>query len=209
MMTNESVTQRIGRLKEGEREAVQQLWERYYARLVRLARGWLRRRPTATRADGADDVALDAFDSFCRRAEEGRFPRLIDRDDLWQLLVVIAYRKTCNLVGHEERRQPSGGRVVHASALAAGMEGDEGAQFADLISREPDPALAAEAAEECRRLLAALGDEELRRVALWKLEGCTNEEIAARMNGGKGRSVPTVERKLDRIRRTWAKETLQ
>ena len=31
-----------------------------------------------------EDVALSAFDSFCRGAEQGRFPRLDDRDDLWQ-----------------------------------------------------------------------------------------------------------------------------
>ena len=41
---------------------------------------------------------------------------------------------------------------------------------------------------------------------MWKLEGYTNEEIAAKMNGGEGRSLPTVERKLARIRKIWAKE---
>ena len=59
---------------------------------------------------------------------------------------------------------------------------------------------------EVTRALAELGSEELRQVALWKLEGYTNEEIAPRMNGGEGRSLATVERKLKEIRLRWEKE---
>ena len=201
MSTGESVTCWIDQLKGGDRDAVQRLFERYYGRLVREARRWLRRAPAPPAAD-EDDVAQVAFASFCRRAAEGRFPRLFDRNDLWQLLVVIAFRKTCNQIKQERRRQPRGGRVLHASALAAGPGGDEGALFADLIGRGPSPALAAQTAEECRRLLAELGSEELRQVALWKLEGYTNEEISAKLD----RAVSTVERKLARIRLRWEKE---
>ena len=39
-------------------------------------------------------------------------------------------------------------------------------------------------------------------MAVWKLEGHTNEEIAALL----GRSVPTVERKLRLIRKLWEGE---
>jgi DNA-directed RNA polymerase specialized sigma24 family protein len=67
----------------------------------------------------------------------------------------------------------------------------------NLLGREPEPAVVVRAVEECRRLLAQLGDEPLHQVALWKVEGFTNEEIAAQL----GRSVPAVERKLARIRR--------
>jgi DNA-directed RNA polymerase specialized sigma24 family protein len=201
MNAGESVTCWIDRLKAGDREAVQPLWERYFGRLVREASRWLKRAPAAPVADEAD-VAQGAFASFCRRAAEGRFPHLYNRNDLWQLLVVIAYRKTCNQIKHERLRQPRNGRVVHVSALA----GDEGALFAEAISREPGPAVVAQTAEECRRLLAELGSEELRQVALWKLEGYTKEEIAPRMNGGEGRSLATVERKLKEIRLRWEKE---
>src|SRR5437879_3756504 len=34
-------------------------------------------------------LSISAFDSFCRAAAHGRFPRLLDRQDLWQLLVLI------------------------------------------------------------------------------------------------------------------------
>jgi DNA-directed RNA polymerase specialized sigma24 family protein len=199
MSSGDSVTQWIDQLKAGERDAVQKLWEAYFERLVALARQKLRGTPR--RAADEEDVALSAFDSFCRRAAQGRFPQLLDRDDLWQLLVVLTARKACNLVQHEQREKRGGGRVRHASVLPAGAEDEEGSVFADLIGREPDPAFAAQVAEECRRRLDDPGDEQLRAVAVWKMEGYGNEEIAAKL----GRSLPTVERKLALIRSTWGK----
>jgi DNA-directed RNA polymerase specialized sigma24 family protein len=201
MPSSESITQWIHQLKDGERDAVQKLWEGYFPRLVRQAQGWLRCAPLRT--VDPEDIALSAFDSFCRRAEQGQFPKLDDRNDLWQLLVVIAFRKTCNQVKYEARRQPPNGRVISVSQLEA--RGEE-PLFATLIGREPDPALAAEVADSCRRLLERLPTAELRQVAVWKLEGYTSEEIAPKLKGGQGRAVSAVERKLARIRNVWAKE---
>ena len=196
MTSGESVTQWIDRLKGGDRACIERLWERYFEKLVRQTRRWLRHAPR--QAADEEDIALNAFESVCRRAEQGRFPRLFDRNDLWQLLVVIAFRKTCNQINHAMARQPPNGHVINASALA----GDEGALFADMISREPSPEMVAQSAEECRRLLAELGDQTLRQVALWKLEGYTNEEIAPRL----GRKRCAVDRKLKKIRLRWEKE---
>jgi DNA-directed RNA polymerase specialized sigma24 family protein len=77
------------------------------------------------------------------------------------------------------------------------------AGLAQIIEAEPTPAFAAQVADECRPLLEQLGDPQLRAVALWKLEGYTNEEIAAQLGCG----LRTVERKLDRIRSLWAQES--
>ena len=74
--------------------------------------------------------------------------------------------------------------------------------FAQIIGKEPTPEFAAQVAEECQRLLDGLGDDELRMLALWKMEGYTNAEIAAKL----GRSQPTVERKLRLIRSRWENE---
>jgi DNA-directed RNA polymerase specialized sigma24 family protein len=201
MATSHSVTRWLQQLKQGDRRAVGPLWERYFTRLVQLARTRFARTPTA--AASAEDVALDAFASFCRRAEADGFARLSDRDDLWQILVVLACRKRCNQIQYErrQRRRPDGSRVYVASALEPD-DGAEGALFTNMLSHEPEPGLVVQAAEECRRLLAQLEDEQLRQVALWKVEGFTNEEIAAKL----GRTVSTVERKLARIRRLWEKE---
>jgi DNA-directed RNA polymerase specialized sigma24 family protein len=202
MASTHSVTCWLQQLKQGDRQAADPLWERYFTRLVQLIRARYPRTPT-TAAASAEDAALDAFASFCHRAEADGFARLFDRDDLWQILVVLAFRKRCNQIQHAQRvrRRPAGGRVYPASALE--QDGAEaGALFMNMLSREPDPSLVVEANEECRRLLAELGDDQLRQVAQWKVEGFTNQEIAAKL----GRSVPAVERKLSRIRRLWEKE---
>ena len=81
-----SISRMIGLLKSGDRDAACQLWGRYFQRLVELARVHLRSMPR--RAIDEEDVAVSVFDSFFRRAEGGQFPRLNDRDDLWQLLFV-------------------------------------------------------------------------------------------------------------------------
>ena len=195
-----SVTYWIHQLQAGDQAACQKLWEGYFQRLVSLAR--VKLQATPRRAADEEDVALSAFHSFCCGAEEGRFPRLSDRDDLWQLLVLLTARKAANLVRRERRHKRGGGKVLNASALAAGAVPGEESGFLNLIGREPDPGFAAQVAEECRRLLERLGDPTLRAVAVWKMEGHTNEEIAARLD----RSLPTVERKLARIRRAWEKE---
>src|SRR5215469_12105954 len=204
MPSAESVTIWIQQLKEGERAAIQKLWEAYFPRLVRQAQGWLRR--TSVKVVDAEDIALSAFKSFCLRAEQGRFPKLFDRDDLWQLLVVIAYRKKCNQVKQEASQQPRNGRVYPISTLTPADADDSGTIFSCLISREPDPRLTSQVAESCRRLLEMLPTQELRDVAVWKMEGYTNEEIAAKMKDGEGRAESTAERKLARIRKIWAKE---
>jgi DNA-directed RNA polymerase specialized sigma24 family protein len=195
-----SVTYWIGLLKTGDPAAAQQLWECYFQRLVALARAKLRGVPR--RAADEEDVALSAFESFCRGAEQGRFPRLTDRDDLWQLLVVLTARKAFALIKHERRQKRGGGKVQTEAALADdGSDNDEGA-LAQVVGREPTPEFAAEVAEECRRLLDKLGDERLRAVALAKMEGLTNAEAAARL----GCAPRSVERMLRLIRSIWAEE---
>ena len=60
-------------------------------------------------------------------------------------------------------------------------------------------------ASEFQRLLGQLDDERLCAVAMAKLEGYTNKEIAERL----GKSLSFVERKLRVIRRIWSDELPQ
>jgi DNA-directed RNA polymerase specialized sigma24 family protein len=74
--------------------------------------------------------------------------------------------------------------------------------LAGILGQEPSPEFAAQVAEECQRLLARLQDAELRAVAVWKMEGYTHEEIAAKLG-----CVPrTIDRKLATIRSIWKRE---
>ena len=94
----DSVTVWLEHLKAGDPAAAGPLWERYFARLVTLARARLRLAPRAARDE--EDVALSAFHNFCRGVEAGRFPRLDDRDDLWQVLFMITTCKAAALARH-------------------------------------------------------------------------------------------------------------
>jgi DNA-directed RNA polymerase specialized sigma24 family protein len=183
-----SVTRWIAQLRAGDQAAVDPLWHRYFDRLVAVARARLLRAPR--RAADEEDVALSAFHSFCRAAERGRFLKLDDRDDLWRLLVKFTTRKAAHFLRDGSRLKRGGhnnGEIVDLDSIAG---------------EEPSPDFVAEVAEECRRLLAQLGEETLRCVAVWKMEGYTNEEIA-----GKLACVPrTVERKLRLIRAIWESE---
>jgi DNA-binding CsgD family transcriptional regulator len=58
--------------------------------------------------------------------------------------------------------------------------------------------------EEYKSLLRALGDKRLEQIAVWRMEGLSNEEIAGELNC----AVRTVERKLERIRAIWTERGL-
>src|SRR4051812_20120134 len=88
-----SVSRWLSDLKAGDHAAAQPLWDRYFDRLVRLARAKMKAARGAAAVADEEDAALSAFDSFCAGADRGRFPQLADRDDLWRLLVVITARK--------------------------------------------------------------------------------------------------------------------
>jgi DNA-directed RNA polymerase specialized sigma24 family protein len=196
-----SVTHWIRELKAGNHLAAQKLWEKYFHRLVALARIKLRNRPG--RVADEEDVALSAFDSFFRGAEQGRFPQLSDRDDLWQLLVMIAGRKAAKQVQRECRLKRGGGKVRGDSAFAVSHGSSEiETSIEQIVGSEPNPEFAAQVADECRRLLALLEDDEMRSIAQWKMEGFTNSEIAQKL----GYVTVTIERRLRLIRSIWQKE---
>jgi RNA polymerase sigma factor (sigma-70 family) len=192
MTSRSSVTGWVHDLLEGDPDAAQKLWERYFKRLVGLARVKLKALPCR---GYEEDVALSAFDSFFRGATKNRFPRLDDRNNLWKLLVTITARKAYHLQEHEGR-QKRGGRE-HDDPTPGSRATDD--SVSEIIASEPTPEFAAQAAEEYQRLLAALPDEGLRTLAQCKMESYTNEEIAAKL----GCSLRGVERKLRLIRSCW------
>ena len=194
-----SITIWLRQLKEGDPGAAEPIWNAYFAKLVSVARGRLKSFPRA--AADEEDVALSAFRTFCERVDAGAFPQLDDRADLWRVLFVITTRKATGLIRRETAVKRGGGHVVQAGSLDGAGDFEKGGleQFG---SGEPTPEHAAAMVDECRRLLARLGDGELSRLAIWKMEGFTSAEIAVKM----GRSIPTVERKLALIRTKWERE---
>lgn len=192
MSPSDSVTAWIAELKAGESTAAERLWERYFHRLVGLARRKLA--ASTRRAHDEEDVALSAFKSFCLGATDGRFPQLIDRDNLWPLLVVLTSRKAQDQL-KSERRLKRGGMVERDGVRAPGIQT---AELENLLSREPSPEFAVQMAEACESLLARLPATH-RQIAELKLLGHSNAEIAEQLDCG----LRTVERRLELIRRVW------
>jgi RNA polymerase sigma factor (sigma-70 family) len=199
-----SVTRWLGELKAGDPHAADELWKRYFRRLVGLAEGKLRKlsHPSA-RSDG-EDVAQSAFYSLCEGVAAGRFDRLGDRDDLWRLLVVITSRKASDLRQSATRKKRGGGKVRGENELADPGAGLSGARsvWDQIPSHEPTPEFAAMLAEEYQTRLLKLGKEELRRIAVLRMEGYSNEEIAEKL----GCALRTVARRLELIRNVWSDE---
>jgi DNA-directed RNA polymerase specialized sigma24 family protein len=195
-----SVTRWIADLKDGDRQAVQPLWERYFTRMANLARARLRAVRVKDAAQDEEDAALSAFDSLCAGLARGQFPDLSDRDDLWRLLVVITSRKVLVQARRQLRQKRGGGNVRPASDLANTRDLDDDDLLVRVVSNEPTPEFAATVAEEYRRLLDRLGNDGLRQVAVLRMEGATGEEIAAKL----GCTRRTVVRQLSLIRRVLA-----
>jgi RNA polymerase sigma factor (sigma-70 family) len=194
-----SVTHWFGALRAGDRDAAQLLWERYFSRLVRLAQARLRAQRRPGTAEDEEDAALSAFDSFCRAATEGRFPRLDDRDDLWRILVAITERKVADQARRARRLKRGSGQVRTEADLAKGGSGGEPSGIEGIADRLPTPEFVAEFAEEYRHLFEVLRDDDLRQIAVWRLEGYTRDEIATRL----GCARRTVARRLELIRTVW------
>ena len=197
---DDDVTQWISQLAEGDELAAQNIWNRYYEQLVRLARRKLGDEHRRTADE--EDVVLSAFHSFCQGAAAGRFPRLDDRHDLWKLLVTITARKAVAQLRREHAQKRGGGAVRGESVFIEKDSSQGHGGIGEVLGREPTPEFAAQVTEQCEHLFECLEDEWLRVVALLKLEGYTNEEIARHLDCAPG----TVERRLARIRKKWAKE---
>ena len=199
MSSDGSISHWIHELKQGDPAAAEHLWQQCFPQLVRFASDKLRGLPR--RASDEEDVALSALDSFFRAAGRGRFPDLADREGLWRLLMRMTARKAVDMVRHESRRLGGGGRMVEESLANAGESSARGRGLANI----PDDALGPEMAnllvEECRRLLEHL-EPELQQVALAKMDGYHNEEIARQLDC----SVRTIERRLHLIRTIWERD---
>ena len=194
-----SVTRLIIDLRSDEpgvREVAARLvWGRYLQELLLLARSHLSARIRCR--EDEEDVLQSMYKSFCIRQRRGDFD-LANRDELWSLLVQITVRKVRNAAN----RHLQGKRDVRREdARTPDRSGEDlpGTILDQIDSDGPTPAEAALLNEALERRFQMLKDPNLRQIALWKLEGYTNAEIAAQLEC----TVRTVERKLERIRGYW------
>jgi DNA-directed RNA polymerase specialized sigma24 family protein len=183
-----SVTQFFGQLRMGNPGAAEALWERFFPRLIAIARKTLVGRPQ--RATDVDDAVQSAFASFCLRVRAGEYD-ISNRNDLWNLLGVITTNKARMQARHEAAAKRGGGKVLGEGAL---VRPDGSPLPLDEIGGLPP----ADFDLHCEELLHQL-DPELREFAVLRLLGYRNREIAE-MHDCTERKV---ERKLNLIRLRW------
>lgn len=193
-----SVSTWIVGLKDGDESAAQQLWDRFSARLTEHAR----RKMDAVPKGVVDehDIAQSVFACVWRGATAGRFSSVRNRDELWWLLLTVTKHK---VISHVRRqcRVKRGGAPSHEDSLRASPS-DRYLTLDQIIDDSPPPEFFIVLEDEYQRLLALLGSDELRKIAISRLQGYTVPEIATNLDI----SQRTVERKLQLIRRAWAKD---
>jgi RNA polymerase sigma factor (sigma-70 family) len=194
-----SVTRLIQQLKGEDEQAAAQIWHRYFQRLLPLARAKLKALPH--QAVDEEDVLVSVFDRLFRAVKEDRFARLEDRDDLWQVLLMLTERKVADQYRKSMAQKRGGGKVASEAEFADLNL----AEIQELADRDPNPELIVSFNETVGRAIHRLDEPKARNVALLKLEGYSNREIADKVEI----SLSSVERKLRVIRKVWQKEFSQ
>lgn len=199
-MSTHSMTCLFSALRSGDPGAAQVVWERYLRQLLALIQSRLAARGQAP--NDAEDIASDAFFALFQGIRWDRFSKLDDRDDLWQLLVVLAGRRLDDRARRALAKKRGAGQVRGESVFVDLSADGSPRGLEQIAEAQPTPEEAVEVAEQLAHLLSRLTDETQRQIALLRLENLTNQEIAERL----GTSLRSVERKLGLIRRIWREE---
>lgn len=197
MSQNSNVSHWIDLVKAGDSVAAHEIWRHYFDRLVRAVRRRLYGQNRAVSDE--EDIVLSVFNSFYDAAENGRFPDLSDRDDLWRLLLRMSGRKVIDKRRHDQRQRRGGG--VHVQSLDYA---DEDGSIIAAIGDEPSPEMVLMMQESVEHFFSHLGVGPLRDLAGAKLEGYSNAELAERF----GCSERTIERRLHLIREKCQQELI-
>ncbi len=171
MSSSNNVSEWIVQAKAGNATATSLLWRHFYDRLVRAVRRRLQGHHRGVSDE--EDIVLSVFDSFYAAVQQGRFPDLSDRDDLWRLLLSMSNRKV-ELIS---------------------LNGDASTSI-EIAGNEPSPEMVVMMQESMTRFFSQLGVGDLQELAVAKLEGYSNAELARRF----GCSERTIERRLHLIR---------
>jgi DNA-directed RNA polymerase specialized sigma24 family protein len=177
-----SVSTAIDLASLGDERAVELLWDHFFTNLQRL--GKQKQRSFPCQWADEEDLALSVFHLVVGRGlAAGRFPEATDRKRLWWLLSVCLRNKAISYWRKSTKRGK------HQFQAVDGQQPD----------RESPPAEADDGFRgEFRELLRCLsnGEDDLEQIALLKLAGHTQEQIAEELDLG----LRTVQRKFQRIR---------
>lgn len=196
MSTDGTVTYLIQQAKEGDADSATKLFDLFFKRVVGLARKKLGAEPR--RAFDEEDVALSVFAQLFKKFD--RFSGLSNRNELRQLLFKMTSDKAIERLKRERTKKRGGGNVRGDSVFAAMSDSEsESCGLKDaVVDCDPPPALFTLQIEDSQILLGMLSERQ-RSIALLRLEGCPDEEIAMRCGCG----LRTVERNIHVIKEKW------
>jgi hypothetical protein len=181
---------------------IEQLWDAFYPRmkLAVLSRVRSIQRPVADESG----IALSAFHSFIQHARNGKFPNLVDQDEMWRLVKRIAIRKTSDVRKNLLAQKRGGGAIVVGQSDFSDESGQ--LQGIDLAS-DPhgDPSESVEVADLLNKMLQRLPDDKHRDVILLKLQGASVVTIAECL----GTTTRTIQRILKKIEQSWQSVLLE
>lgn len=180
LMDSQPFEQLVASFAAGEPVATAEVFDRFRARLVALARQRIKDPRLLAKFD-PEDIVQSVFLTFWRRCRDGEFA-LEDWDAFWSLLAKITERR-CHKYW-KLYRQTSKRDTDRETANAA-----------EVGSSATDPVRAAIVSDLLERLLGQL-DENSQLTLVLKLQGCTETEICETLKC----SVRSVRRRAARIR---------
>jgi DNA-directed RNA polymerase specialized sigma24 family protein len=202
-LMDENSKRLLEQFKQGNKAAADELFAQYFDRTVRAARRRIARRPTA--GVESEDIALSAFESIWKKADQMQFDRfdLQDSNEFWRLLCTIIRFKAEQHVRKAHAKKRGGGRVFgesvfsnlnadHSTTPGIGGYKDDGFTPHELVAFKDGHA----------KFMQVLQDAVLAEIATLRMEDHTVSEIAAHF----GKSDRWVKRKLALIRQIWSEE---
>ena len=196
MTTSHSVTQWIEGLRSGDSAAVAAVWDRLSPSL-QLAAGRVLGGYRVRTVSGEDVVGI-AFLNCLNRLQNGGYEEISNRLMLSALFQTAVKRHAKDEAAKEFAEKRGGGRVRGESAFK-GKPGETTPGFDQINDGMATPDSVLETTELFVQGIEQLGDDE-RTAAILKVDGYSNREIATELDC----SVPTVERKLRRIREVFS-----
>ncbi len=187
-----SITQWLSKLQAGQSQAAEAIWNRYQAKLVSIASKKLDQNPD--RSIDGEDLVQSSFRYVFVAIQNGKYPDIDNREDLWGLLYVA----TVNRV-RQHYRDVNALKRSHISSVQA----IDPAILEDLQT----PFAQAQAADLLEYLLSRLDLEDpshtLRKIALLYLDEHSASSIAKALHKRK-RSI-LISLRL--IRSIWQEHT--
>ena len=177
-----SVTTWLFRLNRGDESVIFLLWKRYWQRLVELAKTDLAVFKNRA-SDDEEDIAQKVFTDIWQRIRSEHQPKPRNRAELWNLMIVITYRKIIDSQRGMRAKKRGGNAPLHPM-LTAEVAPDWSVVLNDDLDR-----------------LAELKGDMAKKIVELMMAGFDQNEIAERLNS----SPRTIQRRLALIREAWKK----